>query len=43
VVGTFPGQGLNPGEDGGCFLRCSITQYIQGKPQISAPLSRTHF
>jgi len=42
VVGTFPGQGIGPGEDGRCFLRCSIMQYIQGKTQISAPLSRAH-
>jgi len=43
VVGTFPGQGLDPEEVGGCLLRCSVTQFIQGKPQASATLCRAHF
>jgi len=43
VVDTFSGHGPEHGKNGGCFLRCSITQYIQGKPQTCAPLSRAHF
>jgi len=39
VVGAFPSHGISPGEDGGCFLRCSKFLSGCGFVQNISPLS----